>query len=118
MTAENEHTDGRKIAIYVRKSKITEQGNSIEVQIEKCRRYAYYRYDAKDEDFIIYSDEGLSGFYSDRPGYLRMLSDIDAGRIGAVVCYKYDRISRRTADLSGLVEKLNDRKIEFAAASG
>ncbi|HEX3027404.1 MAG TPA: recombinase family protein [Clostridia bacterium] len=117
MSAGNSPGPNGRIAIYARKSKVTEQGSSIEMQIEKCRRYAYYKYDAKDSEIEIYQDEGLSGFYGDRPDFLRMLSDIDAEKIRAVVCYKYDRISRRTSDLSNLVESLIEKKIDFAAAS-
>ena len=79
--------DHRKIAIYARKSKITETGKSIENQITKCKSYAEYKLEASDDDILVYQDEGLSGFYSDRPQYMQMLQDIRAGKIKAVVCY-------------------------------
>lgn len=109
--------DNRKIAIYARKSKITETGKSIENQINKCKSYAALKFDVHDEDIIVYQDEGLSGFYSDRPQYMQMLGDINSNKIKAVICYKFDRISRRTLDLLNLVEQLKQKKIDFISCT-
>lgn len=113
----NKPEDNRKIAIYARKSKITETGKSVENQIIKCKSYAYLKFDAHDEDIIIYRDEGMSGFYSDRPQYMQMLQDIKNNKIKAVICYKFDRISRRTLDLLNLVEQLKQKKIAFVSCT-
>ena len=113
----NEPEDNRKIAIYARKSKITETGKSIDNQITKCKSYADLKFDAHDEDIIVYKDEGLSGFYSDRPQYMQMLQDIKDNKIKAVICYKFDRISRRTLDLLNLVEQLKQKKIAFVSCT-
>ena len=109
--------DTRKIGIYARKSKITETGKSIENQITKCKSLASLKFDASDDDIIIYQDEGLSGFYSDRPSYIRMLNDIKNNKLQAVVCYKFDRISRRTIDLLNLVEQLRLKKVAFVSCT-
>jgi len=109
--------DGKKIGIYARKSKLTETGKSIDNQIAKCKAYAFLKFDAADNDIIIYHDDGRSGFYSDRPAYLQMLKDIEKGKIKAVICYKFDRISRRTIDLLNLVERLKVKKIAFVSCS-
>jgi len=109
--------DNRKVAVYARKSKITESGKSVDNQISKCKSYADLKFDARDDDILIYRDEGLSGYYSDRPAYLEMLKDIGDGRIKAVICYKFDRISRRTVDLLNLVEKLKVKKIAFISCT-
>ena len=102
--------DKRKIAIYARKSKLTETGKSVDNQITKCKACAVLRFDATDDDIIIYHDDGKSGFYADRPEYMRMLKDIENNRIRAVICYKFDRISRRTIDLLNLFERLKAKK--------
>jgi len=109
--------DNKKIAIYARKSKLTETGKSIDNQIAKCKAYAFLKFDATDNDIIIYHDDGKSGFYADRPEYMRMLKDIEKGKIKAVICYKFDRISRRTLDLLNLVERLKAKKITFVSCS-
>jgi site-specific DNA recombinase len=109
--------DERKIAIYVRKSKITESGKSIEIQKEKCLALAFAQFSCKDGDTIIYEDNGKSGFYADRPAYKNMLRDINANKIKAVICYKIDRISRRTVDLLNLVSQMEQKNIVFVSVS-
>jgi site-specific DNA recombinase len=107
----------KKIAIYARKSKMTETGKSIENQIAKCKAYAVLKFDALDDDIEIYHDDGKSGFYTDRPEYLRMLKDVEGGKISAIICYKFDRISRRTLDLLNLVEMLRSKSISFVSCT-
>ena len=107
----------RKIAIYARKSKATETGKSIENQIKKCTAYAEAKLNAQSQELQIYTDYGLSGFYEDRPAYQKMLSDIQRGAISAVLCYKMDRISRRTIDLLNFIELLKQKQIAFISCT-
>ena len=97
--------DDRKIAIYARKSRITHKGDSIGVQFKQSADYAKNQL-ALSDDYVFenYEDKGLSGYYSDRPDFQRLLHDIEEGKIKAVACYKLDRISRKTADLMRLLE--------------
>ncbi len=67
--------------------------------------------------FLIYEDEGRSGFYADRPQYKRMLRDIEGNKIKAVICFKIDRISRRTVDLLNLVQQIDQQRIAFVSVS-
>ena len=103
-------TDNRQVAVYVRKSKITESGKSIEIQKEKCIALACTNFDVAENDIVVYKDEGKSGFYADHPMYKQILQDIEANKIRTVVCYKIDRISRRTIDLLNLVQQIEQRK--------
>ena len=105
------------VAVYIRKSKITESGKSIEIQKEKCIQFACAQFDIVPDDVVIYEDDGKSGFYADRPAYRKMLRDIEANKIKAVVCYKIDRISRRTVDLLNLVQQMDQRGIAFVSVS-
>ena len=66
---------------------------------------------------MIYEDKGLSGYYSDRPDFQKMLHDIEAGKIRAVVCYKLDRISRKTSDLLRLVDFLDKYDVALLVCS-
>lgn len=115
--ARPEEKDTRKVAIYARKSKVTESGKSVENQITKCKSYADLKFDAREADVLVYQDEGLSGYYSDRPQYMQLLRDIAENKIKAVICYKFDRISRRTLDLLNLVEQLKIKKIAFISCT-
>lgn len=103
--AKSGEEDNRVVAIYTRKSRITNKGDSIGVQIKQSADYAINQLGLPDDyDFMEYSDKGLSGYYADRPDFQRMLHDIEAGKIRAVACYKLDRISRKTSDLMRLLE--------------
>ena len=44
--------------------------------------------------------------FSDRPDFQRMLHDVQDGKIKAIVCYKLDRVGRKTADLIRLMDFL------------
>ncbi|MCL1863768.1 MAG: recombinase family protein [Defluviitaleaceae bacterium] len=109
--------DTRRVAVYVRKSKITESGKSIEIQKEKCIALACAQFDVTETEISIYEDEGKSGFYADRPQYKQMLRDIENNKVRAVVCYKIDRISRRTIDLLNLIQQMDQKGIAFVSVS-
>lgn len=110
--------DNRGVAIYARKSRITNKGDSIGVQFKQCEEYAKRELNL-DEDytFFEYEDKGLSGYYSDRPDFQRMLHDIEMGKIRAVVCYKLDRIGRKTSDLLRLLDFLEKHKVDLLICS-
>jgi len=48
--------DDRKIAVYVRKSKITETGKSIEIQREKCIQLACAQFNVDISDILVYEE--------------------------------------------------------------
>ncbi len=110
--------DNRGVAIYARKSRITNKGDSIGVQFKQCAEYAKreLRLD-ENYNFMEYEDKGLSGYYSDRPDFQRMLHDIEMGKICAVVCYKLDRIGKKTSDLLRLLDFLEKHKVDLLICS-
>ena len=67
--------DKRKYLIYSRKSKFTGKGESVENQIEICKKYIrdMFESDVNDEDIIIKQDEGFSGKDVKRPQYKEMM---------------------------------------------
>ncbi len=107
----------KKFAIYVRKSKLTEKGNSIQVQIDKCRAHILTTFDVQstDENTDIFMDEGLSGFYADRKEFVRLINSIDNYK--CLLCYKVDRVCRNTGDMMALIEHLNNHKVTFISCS-
>lgn len=110
--------DNRGVAIYARKSRITNKGDSIGVQFKQCAEYAKRELQLDDDyNFMEYEDKGLSGYYSDRPDFQRMLHDIEMGKIRAVVCYKLDRIGRKTSDLLRLLDFLEKHKVNLLICS-
>lgn len=110
--------DNRGVAIYARKSRITHKGDSTGIQIKQSADFASSQLQlSPDYEFMIYEDKGLSGYYSDRPDFQKMLHDIEAGKIRAVVCYKLDRISRKTSDLLRLVDFLDKYDVALLVCS-
>lgn len=103
----------QKAAIYSRKSKFTGKGESIENQIELCRRYI--EMNDKGMQIEIYEDEGFSGGNLDRPQFKQMMKDARAGKLNRIVVYRLDRISRNIGDFAGLIEELNRMEVEFVS---
>lgn len=111
--------DKRKYLIYSRKSKFTGKGESVENQIEICKKYIrdMFETDVKDEDIIIKQDEGFSGKDVKRPQYKEMMKLIEDKQIKMVICYRLDRISRNTLDFGEFYEILTNNDIRFVSCS-
>ena len=103
-----------KIAIYSRKSKITDKGDSTFNQIESCKEYAR-EYFSNIEEFFTYIDEGFSGSHTDRPMFTQMIKDAQSNKFKVLMCYRLDRISRNIAQFSHTYEILQKHKIEFVS---
>ena len=105
-----------RIAIYVRKSKWTGRGESIENQILMCREYIEkFIEDSREAQILVYSDEGFSGKDTNRPEFQKMLEDMKQRPFQYLVCYRLDRLGRNLADLAWLIEKLNKEHTEFVS---
>lgn len=115
------------VAIYARKSKFTGKGESIENQIQKCRKYME-DFLAREKDdgrldtksgirFLEYRDEGVSGKNMERPMMKKLLSDMESGKIQKLVCYRLDRVSRNVKDFAELFEILTSLGVEFVSVS-
>ena len=85
-----------KIAIYARKSKLTEKGDSINNQISMCKNYAKLHFN--NCNFIIYKDEGFSGGNTKRPMFKKLMKDINIKKFEVLIWYRLDRISRNVND--------------------
>lgn len=101
-----------KIAIYSRKSRITNIGDSIENQINLCKDYCKNK--IVDEIFI-YEDEGFSGKNTERPEFKKMLEDARCHKFNSIVCYRLDRISRNLYDFTNIINELDTLNIQFVS---
>lgn len=100
--------------VYSRKSICGERGESVENQVEMCRRYIRDKFpEEKNPEISVYEDEGFSAKNTERPRFRQMLRDLRKENPDFVICYRLDRISRNVSDFSALIEELNGRGISF-----
>ncbi len=102
-----------RAAIYVRKSKLSEKGESINNQIELCKKYFSNLHLDDTIEFIIYQDEGFSGGNINRPEFQKLIKDVKKKRFNYLVCYKLDRISRNVADFTSTLKILEENNVNF-----
>ena len=89
----------RCAALYVRVSKGTQRENwSVQDQRGLARLG-----EARSLPVVIYDEQGVSGeTIEDRPTMQRLLVDIDAGRVAAVIVVDWSRLSRDEDNIDGL----------------
>src|SRR5438477_4507737 len=110
-----------RCAIYTRKS--SEEGleqafNSLHAQREACE--AFIRSQRHEGWTCLtqgYDDGGLSGAAMDRPALQQLLTDIQAGKVDVVVCYKVDRLTRSLADFAKIVELFDAKGVSFVSVT-
>ena len=110
-----------RCAIYTRKS--TEDGleqefNSLDAQREAGE--AYIKSQASEGWVLVptaYDDGGYSGGNVERPALQRLLADIEAGKVDAVVVYKVDRLSRSLLDFAKMMEVFDRRHVSFVSVT-
>ena len=91
-------------AIYPRKSKAVDNSDSMDVQIDMCRRYLDDKYGSGNYTATVYDgDYGITGHSTkNRKDFQRMMRDIADKKIQLVLIQRYDRIARNTRDFCNL----------------
>ncbi len=110
-----------RCAVYTRES--TEEGleqkfNSLDAQREAGE--AFIRSQAGEGWTCLperYDDGGFTGGNMDRPALRRLMGDIEAGRIDAVVCYKVDRLSRSLLDFAKMMATFEQHRVSFVSVT-
>ena len=93
----------KRVAIYVRVSTARQDQEGYSIPLQKERLIAY----CKAKGWVVaglFVDPGHSGSNTDRPGLLRLIDGIDAGKFDVVLVYKLDRLSRSQKDTLTLIE--------------
>lgn len=97
------------VAIYVRLSK--EDGDKMEsdsIQNQKKIIEQHIKFLQGQGEVIssieVYSDDGYSGGNFNRPGYKRMINDIESGKINCVIFKDNSRLGRNYPELGRLME--------------
>ena len=104
-------------AIYTRKSKFTGKGESIDNQIEYCKNTLKTKFNATYKDIKIYSDEGFTGYNTNRPQLQKLIADIKKNKIQCIIVYRLDRISRNVADFCNLKNELLQYNVKFISVT-
>ncbi len=107
----------RRTAIYVRiSSDPTGQGLGVARQRTACTSKAQ----ALGWDVVeVYEDNDVSATSGrSRPAYQRMLSDLEAGRVDAVVVWDLDRLHRQPIELEHFLALADRHGIALASVGG
>ena len=105
-----------RAAVYARFSSELQQEASIEDQIRNCHRII------RDQGWEFageYTDPGISGATTLRPGYQALVDDARREKFDVVVCEGLDRLSRDQETVAGLYKILTFLGISiFTSAEG
>lgn len=102
-----------KIAIYTRKSRLTDTGDSIGTQIKLVKDY----FRNQECEFEVFQDEGFSGGNTNRPAFKLMMEKIKSKQFDTVAVYKIDRIARNIIDFFKIFETLEKESIALVSIS-
>jgi site-specific DNA recombinase len=98
------------IAAYVRVSTEEQARSGLGLDAQKARCIAMATVKGWP-DPIIYADEGVSGTKHSRPQLDRLLADIEAGQIDAVIILALDRLGRNTRLTLDLVARISKHAV-------
>ncbi|MGW5261946.1 recombinase family protein [Microbispora sp. NPDC004025] len=107
----------RRAAIYCRISQDRAgAGLGVARQEADCRALAGRR---EWQVIDLYSDNDVSAYSgSPRPAWQRLLGDIEAGTVDAIVCWHVDRLTRSPRELEDVIDLADRRGIELATVTG
>ena len=114
-------TNLKRCAVYVRKSTaagLEMEFSSLDAQREACEAYIRAQHDSgwrllPDR----YEDGGFTGANLERPGFQRLMADIEAGRLDVVVVQKVDRLSRSLFDFAGVMDRFRNAGVAFVSVT-
>ncbi|HWX99861.1 MAG TPA: recombinase family protein [Mycobacterium sp.] len=105
-------------ALYLRQSlDRTKDEAAIDRQRSECRALAA-RKGWTDLVEYVDNDRSATNTRKPRPEYQRLLTDMAAGRVGAVICWDLDRLHRRPIELETFMPLADSMKIKLATVSG
>ncbi|MDD5546868.1 MAG: recombinase family protein [Candidatus Omnitrophica bacterium] len=93
-----------------------ERGESLDVQLKRLEAYV-----TSKEDWSVvamYKDAGISAKNTNRPEFIRMMDDIEAGRLDVILCTKLDRLFRNTKDFLDTTENFERKNVMFVCLEG
>ncbi|MGX8834728.1 recombinase family protein [Amedibacillus sp. YH-ame6] len=106
-----------KIAIYLRVSSRERAllGYGLGAQKEKDESYIKLMFDTDPKDAQIYIDDGVSAKDMKRKDLMKMLKDVEEGKINVIVIYKLDRLARSVSDVYKIISFLIEHNCNLVA---
>lgn len=107
-------TDQTKVALYCRTAQSSDM--AIQCQMESLKVYAKQQGYTNVEIFI---DDGFNGLNLNRPGFQRIVREIEAGNVKIVIASNINRYGRNYCELDRVLGGLHDRYgVRFLTVSG
>jgi len=103
-----------RAVIYARYSSSGQNDQSIDTQIDICKEYAKK---VNLNIVNIYTDRGLTGTNTNRPGFKKMISDSFNDLFDFVIVYKLDRFARDEYDDIHYERLLNENNVKRLSAT-
>jgi DNA invertase Pin-like site-specific DNA recombinase len=101
------------VALYVRTS-TDRQDKGLESQVRALEAYCQAR---SIGDYRVFSDSGVSGTKSKRPGLDKLLMECEIGNVERIIVYSFSRFARSTSHLLRTLEYFKQRKISFISVT-
>ncbi len=101
----------KRVAVYVR---ISQDRRGEEAGVRRQREDCLALAEAVPGWSVVevYEDNDVSATKSKpRPAYQRLLADVEAGQVDAIVAWMPDRLYRKLTDLEGLIERVEKHKV-------
>src|SRR5262245_50639409 len=107
------HSKPGRAGIYARISEDRhDDGLGVERQLRDCRKLARERRLTVVEEFVDNDMSASNG--KRRPAFERLLAEVEAGRIDAVVVWHPDRLYRRARELERIIDVVEQAGTKFA----
>ncbi len=104
-----------RVAVYLRQSLDAEQsGLAVARQRDDCLALCTER----GWEPVEYVDNSVSASKGARPAYMRMMADIEAGKLRGVVAWDLDRLHRRPVELEHFIDLADKHGLSLATVGG
>jgi DNA invertase Pin-like site-specific DNA recombinase len=97
----------KHVGYYLRVSSTRQDTASQEPDLKR-------RAESEQSPVVWYRDK-FTGKTMDRPGFRKLIADIEAGKVSAVVVWRLDRLGRTAKGLTALFDDLTARKVNLVS---
>lgn len=72
--------------------------------------------DERTQRIVTFIDNGCSGANIERDGFLKMMRQVERGKISKIIVYRLDRISRSLSDFVNILNTLKEYNVKFISS--